>query len=65
MPQSYIARLTPSNLGKSNMHEIYWVCPKRQVDPTVFYGHPPKNGKRIPIKHKDLSTGKIYEFLFV
>jgi hypothetical protein len=55
---SFVKKLFPSNLGEAGMHDKYITVPK-QIDPSKFFGQPPKN-----ILCIDKKTGIAYEFPF-
>ena len=54
----FVKRLFPSNLGLSGMHDKYITVPKK-VDPTKFFGNPPKTVTCI-----DKKSGVLYNFPF-
>jgi len=58
---SYIKKLSASNLGKTNTNDHYWVVPAN-ASPLTFYGINPKlKLEKIEITHHDGTSGKKYK----
>ena len=58
---SYIKKLSASNLGKTNTNDHYWVVPA-DASPLKFYGINPKlNLEKKEITHHDGTSGKKYK----
>jgi hypothetical protein len=56
---SFLKKLTKSNLGLAKMHDTYITVPKKKVNPVVFFGNPPKD-----IRVKDKTSNRYFNFPF-
>ena len=56
---SFLKKLTKSNLGLAKMNDTYITVPKKIVNPVTFFGNPPKD-----IKVKDKISKRYFKFPF-